>query len=196
MILLNSMEPMNLLIICLLFFNVLFIGIALFLVYQLFKKNSSSSSKESLPEPEAPKSPVAEVLDREPLKYVCAFHPDCDPVGVCAICEAACCESCLREWEHLNFCSDHIKLYAAHKWEPITNERTTANSPEASSYIYEFKKNIWSQGVPSFIVTHYRIEIESDIVESYVQLFVKLEDKVALSSMILQKKGAQKLPSH
>jgi len=187
---------MNLLIICLLFFNVLFIGIALFLVYQLFQKNNSRPQNEAPGKSVTSASPIAEVLEKETLNYVCVFHPERDPVGVCAICEAACCESCLREWEHLNFCSDHIKLYAAHNWEPITNERTTANSPEASSYIYDFKKSIWSKGVPSFIVTHYRIEIESDIVESYVQLFVKQEDKTALSSLISQKKGAQKLPSH
>lgn len=182
------MDSTNLLITCLLLFNVLFIGLAIFLIFQLFNKKSEKENVSNRETPESMATVIVKPSDSESLKYVCAFHPERDPVGVCAICESACCEACLREWEHLNFCSDHIKLYAAHKWEPITNERTTANTPETSSYIYDFKKRMWSQGVPSFIVTHYRIEIESDVVESYVQLFVKLEDKDSLSNLIEQKK--------
>lgn len=173
--------------------NIVLVLVLAFFVYKLLDKKSTiaqvSKDPEVLPRETVPAKQFKKV-EPDP-KFICAFHPDRDPIGVCAICEQACCESCLREWEHLNFCSEHLKTFAENEWVHITNEMTTPETAEKSSYIYEFKRSLWKLEIPTYIVTHYKIQIEHDFVESYVQLFVRSKDKDELTKKIDEiKKGA------
>lgn len=110
-------------------------------------------------------------------KYYCENHPDVPSVGSCLICEDVFCEQCLIEHDSLYFCKEHFKTFANNKWKQITDVKTTPNTPEDGLYIYHFKRHIWQdQKIPSFVLTHYKINIEEDFIESFIQLNV-VEEK-------------------
>jgi hypothetical protein len=103
----------------------------------------------------------------------CNFHDKELAVSGCAICEKLLCETCDKADDTLHFCPEHFHLYLSNKWTPITNLKTTPDNPEAGHNIYNFKGHYWNKfNIPSYIITHYRINVESDYIESYVQLFV------------------------
>jgi hypothetical protein len=111
-------------------------------------------------------------------KYYCENHPDVPSVGSCLICEDVFCDQCLIEHDGLYFCKEHFKTFANNKWKQITDVKTTPNTPEDGLYIYHFKRHIWhDKKIPSFVLTHYKINIEEDYIESFIQLNV-VEDKV------------------
>lgn len=110
-------------------------------------------------------------------KYYCENHPDVPSTGSCLICEDVFCEQCLIEHDGLYFCKEHFKTFANNKWKQITDVKTTPNTPEDGLYIYHFKRHIWKdQSIPSFVLTHYKINIEEDFIESFIQLNV-VEEK-------------------
>jgi len=116
-------------------------------------------------------------------KYYCENHPDVPSTGACLICEDVFCEQCLIEHDGLYFCKEHFKTFANNKWKQITDVKTTPNTPEDGLYIYHYKRHIWKdQNIPSFVLTHYKINIEEDFIESFIQLNVveeKAEDLLA-----------------
>jgi hypothetical protein len=110
-------------------------------------------------------------------KYYCENHPDVPSAGGCLICEEVFCEQCLIEHDSLYFCKEHFKTFANNKWKQITDVKTTPNTPEDGLYIYHYKRHIWKdQNIPSFVLTHYKINIEEDFIESFIQLNV-VEEK-------------------
>lgn len=118
-------------------------------------------------------------------KYYCENHPDIPSVGSCLICEDVFCEQCLIEHDSLYFCKEHFKTFANNKWKQITDVRTTPNTPEDGLYIYHFKRHIWQdQKIPSFVLTHYKINIEEDFIESFIQLNVVEEKAETLQEEI------------
>jgi hypothetical protein len=77
------------------------------------------------------------------------------------------------------FCKDHFKTYANNKWKQITDLKTNANTPEDGVFIYDFKRKMWSKkSIPSYVLTHYKINVEEDLIESYIQLYVREENEV------------------
>lgn len=106
-------------------------------------------------------------------KYFCGNHPDSPSVGTCLICEDVFCEKCLVEHDGLYFCKEHFKIFANNKWKQITDVKTTPDTPDDGLFIYHFKRQLWREKeTPSFVLTHYKINIEEDYIESYIQLNV------------------------
>lgn len=117
----------------------------------------------------------------------CHFHEKEPGKGSCCMCEKSCCESCLKEYDGLTFCPEHLRTFSENKWIDITNVKTTPNNPEAAIYIYEFKKELWkNRNIPTYIVTHYKINIDGDHIESYVMLYVRSQDEENLRNKINQ----------
>ena len=126
-------------------------------------------------------------LAEEPVveKYFCTNHPETASAGSCLICEEVFCEKCLIEHDSLYFCKEHFKIFANNKWRQITDVKTTPNTPDDGLFIYHFKRQIWREKeVPSFVLTHYKINIEEDYIESYIQLNVLENDAERLSNEI------------
>jgi hypothetical protein len=114
-------------------------------------------------------------------KFYCSNHPDQPSVGGCLICEDVFCEKCLIEHDGMFFCREHFKIFANHKWVQITDVLTTPSTPEEGQYIWDYKRFIWKEKqTPSFVLTHYKINVDNDFIESYVQLNVREEDKEKL----------------
>lgn len=123
-------------------------------------------------------------------KYYCENHPDEPSVGACLICENVFCEKCLIEHEGMFFCKEHFKIFANNKWKQITDVKTTPATPEDGLYIYHFKRHLWNDlKQPSFVLTHYKINIEEDFIESFIQLNVIENDADRLSLEIEQFKS-------
>ena len=157
----------------------LLIGVLSGVVVYLFLK-SKNNSNESSPTVNK-KKPVATE------NSYCENHSNEPSKGSCAICENGFCETCLRDWEGVNFCPEHLKLVSENKWVGITNIKTTPNDPEAAMYVYNFKKEQWKESkIPSYIVTHYKINFEGDHIESYVMLFVRSQDEDVLKERIVK----------
>lgn len=106
----------------------------------------------------------------------CVNHADRLGQGVCAICSKVLCEECVKEYDGLNFCLEHFKTYLENEWEGVETVMTTPDSPEEALQLYHFKNYIWREEIPSFIRTHYRINIEQDLIESHVSLMVRRDD--------------------
>lgn len=134
--------------------------------------NTKSTAKPALNLTEAP---IKE-------KFVCNNHPDASTAGACLICEDVFCEACLVEHEGMFFCKQHFRTYANYKWKQITDFKTSPHNPEEGMFIYNYKRKQWAQKEkPSFVITHYKINVEEDLIESYIQLHVREEDEVEFS---------------
>ena len=118
-------------------------------------------------------------------KFFCENHHDIPSAGACLICEDVFCEKCLIEHDSLYFCKEHFRVFANNKWKQITDVKTTPNTPDDGLFIYHFKRFIWREKeTPSFVLTHYKINIEEDFIESFIQLNVIEKDAEKLSEEI------------
>ncbi|AYF43123.1 hypothetical protein BALOs_0102 [Halobacteriovorax sp. BALOs_7] len=102
-------------------------------------------------------------------------------LGLCSICEKELVENDYFNVESLHLCREHFDTYSASDWIPITNERTTSETPEKGVYIYNFKKKVWKDDkIPTFILCEYKIDVTNDLIETYVQLYVQKERELDL----------------
>jgi len=158
------------------------------IVYMIFfkKEDRTLQANETGTEQDISKNKqIAKPQVDAPILTTCKVHEESRAVNVCAICSDQLCELCVREDENIVFCPEHFKTYVDHKWVEITNIRTTPSTPEASAHVYDFKKKIWkSEGKPSFVVTHYKIDIDNDQIESYVKLMVREEEEKELVTQL------------
>ncbi|MBK23766.1 MAG: hypothetical protein CME70_07140 [Halobacteriovorax sp.] len=154
-------------------------GIVVYLLLKSKDKEKNKKASNSANEDSA--RPTFEGLQN------CHFHENEPGKGSCCMCEKSCCDTCLKEYDGLTFCPEHLRTFSENKWIDITNVKTTPNNPEAAIYIYEFKKELWnSRSIPTYIVTHYKINIDGDHIESYVMLYVRSQDEEVLRNKINQ----------
>lgn len=187
----NSLTIIGILILTIFFL----MGGMIFILFKLLTSPKEHPTPLASRQPEQPViNPLVEKFKRveNPIveKYYCIHHKDSPSVGSCLICEEVFCEECLVEHESMHFCKEHFRIFATHKWKQITDVRTTPDTPEDGLYIYNFKRDIWlNKNVPSFVMTHYKINIENDYIESFIQLNVREEDVEKLTNEILKYKA-------
>lgn len=140
---------------------------------------------------QSPQPPETENSVTSPGTGTCRNHDTKNSVGICAICEEEFCIDCLKQIDKVNLCPEHFNTFADNIWHPITNQRTTPEEPEHGVYIYKFKQHLWKDlGIPSYIINEYKIQVENDFIETYVQLHVKEDDRESLSNKIHEFKGS------
>jgi|GEM_PF-708079 len=114
----------------------------------------------------------------EDVQGMCLNHKDTMAAGMCAICTELFCETCLREHETLAFCTEHYALFLNHKWVEVETVITTPQDPESALHLHRHKERHWLHFKrPSFIMTHYKIDIDTDHIHSYVKLYSRVEDQ-------------------
>lgn len=159
--------------------------IALVLVKLLLtSKNENTPAPVVLPATATGPSALIKKLSDEAVveKFYCQNHSEIPSAGSCLICEDVFCEKCLIEHENMYFCKEHFKIFVNNKWKQITDVKTTPNTPDDGLFIYHFKRHIWKEKqVPSFVLTHYKINIEEDFIESFIQLNVVEEEADSLA---------------
>lgn len=155
------------------------ISVIVLLSYKLFsiltRPSAISITTENSSNPKLTHDHVIENL-------FCINHLKEKSVGVCLICEDSFCEKCLTDHQGMSFCKEHYAIFTANEWKHITDLKTTPQNPTEGIFIYNFKRAMWkNKKIPSFILTHYKINTDLDHIESYVQLYVKkgLEEQLA-----------------
>lgn len=178
-------------IIFLLLIILLLIGLIGFVLLKLLlQKNSEGNVIPQAPEKPPFAQPTLKPVSKykeEPVaeKFFCHNHPDAQSAGGCLICEDVFCDTCLVEHEGLYFCREHFRIFANNKWKQITDVKTTPDTPVDGLYVYHFKRKKWKEaGIPGYILTHYKINIEDDFIESFVQLYVIEKDAEKLEKEI------------
>ncbi len=165
----NSQNFLFIIIIILLLFVFILIGVILFIFYKFLLKTPTNT--ENVATVQLPKLLKKDIVVE---KFYCHNHPDKNSIGSCLICEEVFCENCLIEHDGMFFCKEHFKIFANNEWEQISDVKTTPDTPMDSMYIWDFKRQLWNdEKIPSFVLTHYKINVENDFIESYVQLNVK-----------------------
>lgn len=156
------------------------VGVAIFMMFKLMMPPKESKKIEKF---NVKDEKISESLN-------CQTHRDQPSAGICLICEQTFCEDCLREDENKYFCKEHFKTYTANKWSQIAEIKTTPDTPYEALNLYHFKRDKWlNKKVPSFIVTHYKIDTENDVIESYVQLNVIEKEADILEKELKNYKG-------
>lgn len=157
------------------------IGIMAFVLFQKIK----APEHQSLKEVEKPFGPDDFKKIFEDSKK------QSEPIlGLCSICEKELTKNDHFEIDNLHFCKEHFQTYTDKKWVAITNQLTTANTPEAGVYIYNFKKNLWEkEKIPTYIQCEYKIDVINDQIETYVQLHVVEEQAEILKNRIQVQKS-------
>lgn len=163
-------------------------GTMIFILFRLLTQPKTAPAAAPAVEPKEVKTAFNKfkfVEETVVEKYYCSHHPDTPSVGSCLICEEVFCEDCLIDHESMHFCKEHFRTFASNKWEQITDVRTTPETPEDGLYIYNFKKDLWlNKSIPTFVMTHYKINIENDYIESFIQLNVRVDDVAKLTHEI------------
>lgn len=178
------MDTNTLLIAILLFLLIILILVIVGLVFFVFKlskkDNSTTSPTESFIKD--PATELKKIFDENRKK-------EQQILGLCSICEKELYKGDHFEVDHLHFCKVHFETYSANEWVSITNQRTTADTPEAGIYIYNFKKDLWEkEEEPTYILSEYKIDVVSDQIETYVQLYVIKEKEEELKKRIDKEK--------
>lgn len=184
-----SQELVIYLVIALIFLILILVGVVLFLGMKILNthgavahnqnETSKTTAQDLSPAPYA--APDASGMKFSTMEDVsthyCHNHPNEHAAGVCAICQNAYCEDCIKEHEGHSFCEDHFRLFLSHEWDEIDTIKTTPDIPESALPLYDFKKQLWQEReIPSVLSTHYKINIEGDFIESYVKLVVRKEE--------------------
>lgn len=162
------------------------------LIFKLFMQKAPTENAIT-PEilTESPKFKIQKLSEEKVREsFYCPNHSEIQTQGTCLICEEAFCEKCLIEHESLMFCKEHFRTFAQNKWVHISDVKTTPHSPEEALYVYHYKRYLWKElQKPSFVITHYKINIEEDFIESFVQLHVLEEEAQELKIQLDKKKG-------
>ena len=104
----------------------------------------------------------------------CTLHPKEPSEGACAICDQYFCKACLKVHGNLLFCREHVAIFLNSPWSEIHSVKSTPQDPEAGVAVVEWKKKVWEQeGLPLYVQTHYKINLEGDQIESWLVLFAR-----------------------
>lgn len=155
---------------------VIILGVLAFLVYRLLKQNSENKNSAQDPTKYHPaileRMKEAEKLKPKRSDLFCPNHPDEPGEVMCAICDKIYCKACIRPFKSLHFCKEHIPLVMRHDWEEVLTLKTSTNDPEEGVRLYEAKKNLFeNENIPTYIETHYKINVDHDYIETYLVLF-------------------------
>lgn len=149
------------------------------IIILVLKKNSHSQQQVE------ENKTVEQSAIRDFSEDFCLIHEKTQSQGQCAICTSSFCGDCLREDEGLNFCSEHFRFYLSQNWTELKTVRTTPDTPETAMPFYNLKDKLWrEEKIPTLIRTHYKIDVEEDIIESHVKFISRPEDSINVSEQL------------
>lgn len=165
------------------FIILLLLGLIVFLIFYVLKQNKKNAIDKA-------RQKFEDEEEKKSIHGFCFNHPEQHAQGTCAICENCYCEKCLWEHEKTLFCPDHYRLFMDNKWLELIQVQSTPDKPESALALYELKAQAWKNKVPTFIVTHYKINFEGDQIESHVSLWGREQEasELTLQLQLLNKK--------
>ncbi len=161
---------------------VVILGVFGFLIYRLIK-NQKKEIPETLPTEGQPGyHPLALERLKEAQKIqkrshlFCPNHPEEPGETSCGICDKLFCQSCSKPFKTLHFCREHLPLVMNHQWEEVMTVKTSTQDPEHGVRVYDVKKDIFEkEDLPTYVETHYKINIDQDRIETYLVVFAMIE---------------------
>lgn len=159
-------------------FLVIILGVLAFLIYKLFqqkfpKQENDSQASASKYHPAA----LERIKELEKLKprraeLFCPNHPDEPGETMCAICDKLFCKACIKPFKSMHFCKEHLPLIMRHDWDEVLTLKTSTHDPEQGVRLYDVKKELFQKDeIPTYVETHYKINVDQDYIETYLVLF-------------------------
>lgn len=72
-----------------------------------------------------------------------------------------------------------------HDWEEVLTLKTSTSDPEQGVKLYDIKKELFQRDdIPTYIETHYKINVDHDYIETYLVLFSIKESTLALKEKL------------
>ena len=175
-----------LLIVITLFLLVIIMGLLTALIYRLIKQNPNTIQSQKPPVKTGPEYHPA-ILDRikdlEKVKprrsdLFCPNHTEEPGEVTCAICDKLFCKACIKPFKSLHFCKEHLPLVMRYDWDEVITLKTSTTNPEEGVRLYDVKKELFEkENIPTYIETHYKINVDQDYIETYLVLF-SVKDKI------------------
>lgn len=170
-----------------LFLLTLILGLLSFLVFKLFLRKPESAKQEIIQPNSSAFHP--DIVDRinelkkikpKNLDLFCPNHPDEPGEVSCSICDHYFCSTCIKPFKNMHVCKEHLPLLMHNEWEEVHSIKSSAQDPDEGVRLYDIKKNIYlNQNIPTYIETHYKINIDKDHIETYLVLF-SIKENVTL----------------
>ena len=159
-------------------FLVLILGVLSFLVYRLFKQqlHQRSSEEDKAGSPYHPailkRMKELEATSKKRADLFCPNHSEEPGEVSCAICDHLFCKSCIRSFKSLHFCKEHLPLIMRNEWQEVLTVKTSTTDPEEGVRLYEAKKKLFKEDqLPTYIETHYKINVDHDYIETYLVIY-------------------------
>lgn len=191
------------LIILTLLLLVVIVGLLTFLLYKVFRQNNSFINPPAIKtgEPSHPDISRSEfhpdILARlknletsKPKRadLFCPNHSEEPGETMCAICDKLFCKSCIKPFKSLHFCKEHLPLVMRFDWDEVITIKTSTHDPEHGVRLYDVKKEIFEKdNIPTYVETHYKINVDQDYIETYLVLFAQVESIEMVKSKIADK---------
>ena len=122
---------------------------------------------------------------REMIESTCANHPNEPSEGGCAICAKYFCVNCLKTHGILNFCREHYNVFLSANWSEAYTVKSTPDDPEAGVKVVDWKNKVFeTEGTPTYVETHYKINVEGDQIESWIVLFARETEVVDIKKRL------------
>lgn len=180
------------LIIVTLFLLVIIVGLLSVLVFKLMNQKPPApvilkEETDESPHPDVSRTEFhPEILKRmKQLEQVkpkradlfCPNHTEEPGEVSCAICDRIFCKACIKPFKTMHFCKEHLPLIMRHDWEEVLTIKTSTTDPEKGVRLYDVKKNIFeNRNIPTYVETHYKINVDQDFIETYLVLYSIKED--------------------
>jgi hypothetical protein len=184
------------LIVITLFLLVIIVGLLTLLVLKMMKQTPTViSSPPSLattgeaPHPDVSKAEfhpaimerMKELEKVKPRKaeLFCPNHSDEPGEVTCAVCDKLYCKACIKPYKTMHFCKEHLPLIMRYDWDEVLTVKTSTADPEEGVRLYDVKKDLFEkEDIPTYIETHYKINVDQDYIETYLVMFA-IKEKVA-----------------
>ena len=115
----------------------------------------------------------------------CPNHREEPGETVCGICDKLFCKACIKDFKALHFCKHHLTLVMNYEWDEVYTLKTSTQDPERGVRLYDLKKEIFEkEKIPSYIETHYKINVDHDHIETYLVVYAKKENIQELKLII------------
>ena len=180
------------LIVVTLFLLVIIVGLLSVLIFKVMKQSPVTMSPPQAPTGEAPHPDVSKtefhpgILERmkEMEKFkpkrnelFCPNHTDEPGEVTCAICDKLYCKACIKPFKTMHFCKEHLPLIMRHDWDEVLTIKTSTADPERGVRLYDVKKQIFeTKNIPTYVETHYKINVDQDYIETYLVLYAIKEN--------------------
>jgi hypothetical protein len=162
------------------FFLAVILGLLAFVVYKIMRQNSrDQNDKQPANYARAEFHPAIQQRIKDvhfslPMQHdhMCPHHPN-EPGEVdCAICDHLFCRICIKPFKSMHVCQEHIGLLLKHEWKEILTLKTSTSDPEEGVRLYDLKKKLLEESqLPTYVETHYKINVDDDHIETYLVLF-------------------------